>query len=82
MIKVKFLQDEIISFGPQRVVKDQELELPDGDAQALIQQGIAEPVKPPKVHKEKEIEPEASPEIEDVPASVKVVHKSKKGKEK
>jgi len=65
-MRVKFLKDEIISLGPQRVFKGQELELPDGLAQDLIKQGIAEPIavapalpsilitaKPKRIRKEK-----------------------------
>jgi hypothetical protein len=46
-MKVRMLIDTIISFGPQRVTRGQEIELPDGMAQSFLRAGVAEPVAAP-----------------------------------
>lgn len=41
MKQVKMLRDEVVSWGPQRLIKDQTAELPDGLAASLVGRGLA-----------------------------------------
>lgn len=46
MRKIKMLRDEIISYGPIRLLKDQEIELPEEVVSSLVGRGIAEYIDP------------------------------------
>jgi hypothetical protein len=46
MTKVRFVHDTTIYYGPQRVFKDQEMELPPYVAEAVINSGDAVSIDP------------------------------------